>query len=62
MPADAITCLAGGLIAFIVAAITTPVGLAGAVLLLPVQVGLLGVPSPAATPTNLIYNLSLIHI
>jgi uncharacterized membrane protein YfcA len=27
------------------------------VLLLPVQVGLLGVPSPAATPTNLIYNV-----
>jgi uncharacterized membrane protein YfcA len=57
VPADALTCLAGGLIAFVVAAITTPVGLAGAVLLLPVQVGLLGVPSPAATPTNLLYNV-----
>jgi uncharacterized membrane protein YfcA len=54
---DLLTWLAGGLIAFAVAAITTPAGLSGAVLLLPVQVGLLGVPSPAATPTNLIYNV-----
>ncbi|MDX6591824.1 MAG: uncharacterized protein QOJ13_1020 [Gaiellales bacterium] len=41
----------------IVAAITTPAGVSGAVLLLPVQVSLLGVPSPAVTPTNLLYNL-----
>jgi uncharacterized membrane protein YfcA len=41
----------------VVAAVTTPAGVSGAVLLLPVQVSLLGVPSPGVTPTNLIYNL-----
>jgi uncharacterized membrane protein YfcA len=40
-----------------VAAITTPAGVSGAVLLLPVQVSVLGVPSPSVTPTNLIFNL-----
>ena len=39
------------------AALTTPAGVSGAVLLLPIQVGLLGVPSPSATPTNLVYNV-----
>jgi len=29
----------------------------GAVFLLPVQVSLLGVPSPAVTPTNLLFNV-----
>jgi hypothetical protein len=41
----------------LVAAVTTPAGVSGAVLLLPVQVSLLGVPSPSVTPTNLIFNL-----
>ena len=41
----------------LVATVTTPAGVSGAVLLLPVQVSLLGVPSPAVTPTNLIFNL-----
>ena len=41
----------------LVATATTPAGVSGAVLLLPVQVSLLGVPSPAVTPTNLIFNL-----
>ncbi|MCX5417893.1 sulfite exporter TauE/SafE family protein [Streptomyces sp. NBC_00059] len=36
---------------------TAPVGVSGAVFLLPVQVSLLGVPSPAVTPTNLLYNV-----
>ncbi|MFC9273458.1 sulfite exporter TauE/SafE family protein [Streptomyces zhihengii] len=36
---------------------TTPVGVSGAVFLLPVQVSVLGVPSPAVTPTNLLYNV-----
>ena len=40
-----------------VATVTTPAGVSGAVLLLPVQVSILGVPSPAVTPTNLIFNL-----
>ncbi len=36
---------------------TAPVGVSGAVFLLPVQVSILGVPSPAVTPTNLLYNV-----
>jgi uncharacterized protein len=47
----------GGLLAFAVALATTPAGVSGAVLLLPVQVSILGVPSPAVTPTNLLYNV-----
>ena len=39
------------------ALLTTPAGVSGAVLLLPVQVSVLGVPSPAVTPTNLLYNI-----
>jgi uncharacterized protein len=49
--------LLGAAIAFVVSLITTPAGVSGAVLLLPVQVGLLGVPSAVATPTNLVYNV-----
>jgi uncharacterized membrane protein YfcA len=41
----------------LVATVTTPAGVSGAVLLLPVQVSVLGVPSPSVTPTNLIFNL-----
>jgi uncharacterized protein len=41
----------------VVAVVTTPAGVSGAVLLLPVQVSVLGVPSPAVTPTNLLFNL-----
>jgi uncharacterized membrane protein YfcA len=40
-----------------IAALTAPVGVSGAVFLLPVQVSVLGVPSPAVTPTNLLYNV-----
>ncbi|WP_318216532.1 sulfite exporter TauE/SafE family protein [Streptomyces sp. SCL15-6] len=36
---------------------TAPVGVSGAVFLLPVQFSVLGVPSPAVTPTNLLYNV-----
>ena len=43
--------------AFIVSAIATPAGISGAVLLLPFQVSVLGTPSPAVTPTNLLYNV-----
>ena len=35
----------------------TPAGISGAVLLLPFQVSVLGRPSPAVTPTNLLYNV-----
>jgi uncharacterized membrane protein YfcA len=41
---------------FLAAALATPAGVSGAVLLLPFQVGVLGTPSPAVTPTNLLYN------
>ena len=43
--------------AFVIAVIATPAGVSGAVLLLPFQVGVLGTPSPAVTPTNLLYNV-----
>jgi uncharacterized membrane protein YfcA len=49
--------LPGALIAFAIAVFTTPVGVSGAVFLVPVQVSVLGTPSPAITPTNLLYNL-----
>lgn len=44
-------------LAFGIALLTTPAGVSGAVLLVPVQVSVLGVPSPAVTATNLVYNL-----
>jgi uncharacterized protein len=43
--------------AFAIAVVTTPAGVSGAVLLLPFQVSVLGTPSPAVTPTNLLYNV-----
>jgi len=43
--------------AFVIAVIATPAGISGAVLLLPFQVSVLGTPSPAVTPTNLLYNV-----
>ena len=42
---------------FVIAALATPAGISGAVLLLPFQVSVLGTPSPAVTPTNLLYNV-----
>src|ERR1700728_3147167 len=48
----------GALCAFLVAVITTPAGVSGAVLLLPIQLSLLHVPSPAVTPTNLVFNIA----
>ncbi|MEV4949232.1 sulfite exporter TauE/SafE family protein [Streptomyces sp. NPDC053755] len=46
--------LAAGLL---IALVTAPVGVSGAVFLLPVQLSVLGVPNPAVTPTNLLYNV-----
>lgn len=43
--------------AFIVSVVSAPGGVAGAVLLLPFQVSVLGTPSPSVTPTNLLYNV-----
>jgi uncharacterized membrane protein YfcA len=49
--------LEGCFLAFAIAVVTTPAGVSGAVLLLPVQVSILNVPSPGVTPTNLLYNI-----
>jgi uncharacterized protein len=43
--------------AFVISAVSAPAGVSGAVLLLPFQVSVLGTPSPAVTPTNLLYNV-----
>jgi len=51
---DPLIALAFG---FVVALVTTPVGVSGAVLLLPVQLDVLKVPNPSVTPTNLLYNV-----
>ena len=42
---------------FAMTVLATPAGISGAVLLLPFQVSVLGTPSPAVTPTNLLYNV-----
>ena len=47
----------GGVIAFAFAVLTTPVGVSGAVFLMPVQISILHTPSPSLTPTNLLYNV-----
>jgi uncharacterized membrane protein YfcA len=49
--------LIGFAFALVISAITTPAGVSGAVFLLPVQVTVLGTPSPSVTPTNLLYNV-----
>lgn len=49
--------LLGAALALLLAAISTPVGVSGAVFLVPVQVSILHTPNPAVTPTNLLYNL-----
>ncbi len=41
----------------LIAVVTAPVGVSGAVFLLPVQLSVLDVPSPAVTPTNLLFNV-----
>ncbi|WP_328442179.1 sulfite exporter TauE/SafE family protein [Streptomyces sp. NBC_00444] len=51
------TGLAGLAVGLLIAVVTAPVGVSGAVFLLPVQLSALGVPSPAVTPTNLLYNV-----
>jgi uncharacterized membrane protein YfcA len=51
------TSLVALIAAAAIATLATPAGISGAVLLLPFQVGVLGTPSPAVTPTNLLYNV-----
>jgi hypothetical protein len=45
------------LLGFAVALVATPAGVSGSFLLLPVQVSLIGVVTPSASATNLIFNL-----
>src|ERR1700734_1190119 len=45
------------LASLVIATVASPAGVSGAVLLLPFQVSVLGTPSPAVTPTNLLYNV-----
>jgi uncharacterized protein len=51
------TVVAAVAFGLVIAVVTTPVGVSGAVFLLPVQLSILGVPSPAVTPTNLLFNV-----
>lgn len=51
------TEVVGLVAAFVIAVVASPAGISGAVLLLPFQVSVLGTPSPAVTPTNLLYNV-----
>lgn len=51
------TAVLGLGIAFCIAVVTAPVGVSGAVFLLPVQLSVLDVPNPSVTPTNLLYNV-----
>lgn len=46
--------------AFLLVLVTTPAGVSGAVLLLPIQLSVLDVPSPAVTPTNLLFNVAAV--
>jgi uncharacterized protein len=47
----------GALCAFLLTVVATPAGVSGAVLLLPIQLSILHVPSPSVTPTNLVFNV-----
>jgi uncharacterized protein len=49
--------VAGFTAGLLIALVTAPVGVSGAVFLLPVQLSVLAVPSPAVTPTNLMFNI-----
>ena len=49
--------LLGFVAGFVIATLTSPVGVSGAVFLLPVQLSVFGVPNPQVTPTNLLYNV-----
>ncbi len=57
MTADWSTLPVGFVAGLLIATVTAPVGVSGAVFLLPVQLSVLGVASPAVTPTNLLFNV-----
>ena len=52
-----LTLLEGFLAGLLIATATAPVGVSGAVFLLPIQLDVLHVANPAVTPTNLLYNI-----
>jgi uncharacterized membrane protein YfcA len=54
---DWVIGLGGLAVGMLIAVVTVPVGVSGAVFLLPVQLSVFGVPSPAVTPTNLLFNV-----
>jgi hypothetical protein len=47
----------GFALALLISTVTAPVGVSGAVFLLPVQLNVLHVPNPSVTPTNLLFNV-----
>ncbi|MFJ2932708.1 TSUP family transporter [Streptomyces sp. NPDC087219] len=51
------TVWAGLVAGLLIAVVTAPAGVSGAVFLLPVHLSVFGVPNPAITPTNLLYNV-----
>jgi uncharacterized membrane protein YfcA len=51
------TGLMGFVAGLVISLVTAPVGVSGAVFLLPVQLSVLHVPNPAVTPTNLLFNV-----
>jgi uncharacterized membrane protein YfcA len=53
----AVDLLLGFAAGLLVMVLTAPVGVSGAVFLLPFHVSVLQVPSPAVTPTNLLFNV-----
>jgi uncharacterized membrane protein YfcA len=52
-----VTWIIAFLSGLVISIVTTPVGVSGAVFLLPVQLSVLNVPNPAVTPTNLLFNV-----
>jgi uncharacterized protein len=54
---DWLRLLEGLCAGLLIATVTAPVGVSGAVFLLPVQLSILHVPNPAVTPTNLLFNV-----
>lgn len=51
------TLAAGVLAGLLISVVTAPVGVSGAVFLLPVHLSVFGVPNPSITPTNLLFNV-----
>ena len=49
--------LVGFAAALVISIVTAPVGISGAVFLLPIQLSVLNVPTPSVTPTNLLFNV-----